>query len=110
VVNVYAEDSPVRTMLIRAVGKDNRQMCATIAEAWLAEGMAKGRNQGLAEGRNQGLANALLALLEHRRLAPSAAVRERVLASNDAAMLQGWFQRALGAESIEQVFGSGLTH
>ncbi len=106
VVNVYAEDSPVRATLLRTVGKDNRQMCATIAEAWLAEGMAKGRTQG----RNNGLATALLTLLEHRRLVPSTSIRERVLTSNDAAMLQGWFQRALDAESIDQVFGSGLPH
>ncbi len=115
VVNVYAEDSPVRAMLLRAVGKDNQQMCATIREAWVAEGMAKGMTEGMAKGMadgvvkgvNQGLANALLTLLEHRQLTPSPAVRERVLAASDRSTLQGWFERALSAQTIEQVFDAG---
>jgi len=104
VVSVFAEDSPVRAMLLRAVGTENQAMCATIREAWLAEGITKGMAKGMARGVTQGLATALLQVLEHRELPASGPVRERVLAAKDESTLQRWLHRALTAESIEQVF------
>ncbi len=108
VVSVFAEDSPVRAMLVRAVGKENRAMCATIKEAWfaegVAEGVAKGMSRGMERGVTRGLATAVLQVLEHRRLWASAAQRQRILATKEESTLERWLNRALTVESIEQVF------
>ncbi len=96
VITVFDHDSPVRAMLLAAVGRENKTMCATIKETWLAEGVAKGVARGLS--------NALLQVLEHRQLAASSDVRARVLTMHDEPTLQRWFQRALTADTLGQVF------
>lgn len=53
---------------------------------------------------NQGRAEMLLALLE-RRFGVPAGIRERVAACNDAAQIKAWFERAIGASSLDEVFG-----
>ncbi|MEM9457936.1 MAG: Rpn family recombination-promoting nuclease/putative transposase [Myxococcota bacterium] len=96
VSNVFNEDSPLRTMLLDAVGKENQVMGRTYKEAWLAEGTAKGITQGIA--------TSLLHVLKHRQWTISTELERRVLDTQDEPTLRRWFQRALAADSLDRVF------
>lgn len=62
-----------------------------------------------AEGEAIGEARSILRILERRSLAISPEQRERILACADTATLEGWLDRALVAESTEELFvGGGL--
>jgi hypothetical protein len=62
-----------------------------------------GLEQGLERGRDRGAAEALLAVLEARALAWSAADEARI-AEADAATLATWIRRAATADAIDEVF------
>ncbi|MCA1222524.1 hypothetical protein [Streptomyces sp. 8L] len=70
-----------------------------------AEGQAEGKAEGKAEGRAEGLASALVRVLEGRKIALSAAERERVIACTDLDALGVWLDRALDAVTVHEVFG-----
>jgi len=73
-----------------------------------AEGEAKGKAEGKAEGTAEGEARAVLRVMECRGLAVSAEQRERILRCSDLAILEHWLERAVAADTAEQVFaGSG---
>ena len=72
----------------------------TIAEQLRAEGKA----QGVAEGVLRGQAASLLVILETRGFQVTDEVRTRVEACSDAETLQLWTSRAVGAESVDDVF------
>ncbi|MEM9461866.1 MAG: hypothetical protein AAGF11_47345 [Myxococcota bacterium] len=100
VSNVFNEDSPLYTMLIDAVGKENQDMGRTYKEAWLAEGTAKGITQGI----TQGIAASLLQVLEHRKWTISTELERQVLDTKDEPTLRRWFSRALAVDSLDHVF------
>lgn len=62
----------------------------------------------LAEGRAEGEARILLKLLDGRGIALSGAQRERIESCSDAAMIEGWFDRAVVATTADEVFGDTL--
>jgi len=68
-----------------------------------AEGRAEGHAEGRVEGRAQGRAEMLLELLGLRFTVP-AAVRTRVEACGDAERIRMWFDRAVTAASLDEVF------
>ncbi len=105
VVSVFDERSLLRMTLLEAVGSDNRTMCATIKEAWIAEG----RRKGVTQGHAQGLGTALLQLLEHRQLPVSPSIRRRVLETTEHDAVQQWFGRALTASTLDQIFGPSVS-
>jgi hypothetical protein len=76
--------------LMKTVWKDD------FVDGWLDKGRAQGR---LAEAREM-----LLRILE-RRLAAPAAIRERVEGCADLSTLNTWFDRAITADSLADVFG-----
>lgn len=86
----------------------------TLADDFLAKGEAKGLRKGEAKGLRKGLrkgriaakAEAVLGVLEHRRLRVSKTVRKRVLTTEDEALLQRWFHRAFTASTLAEVFES----
>jgi hypothetical protein len=57
-------------------------------------------DQGVSEGK----AEAVLRILDARRLAPSQEQRERVMSCTDSAQLDVWFDRAITAGSAAEVF------
>jgi hypothetical protein len=61
--------------------------------------------QGRAEGRAEGQAVAVLAVLTARGVVVSTAVRERVLACTDVALLDVWIARAANAKEAAEVVG-----
>ena len=62
------------------------------------------RDEGRMEGRASATAERLLRVLEHRAWPISASLRDRVLAMSDEQLLERWFDRALTAGSLEEVF------
>ena len=86
-----------------------KTMLATQGQAWkrqwLAEGKAEGRAEGKAEGKAEGRAEALIRLAEKRFGPVPAALRDRILAA-DPATVEHWFDRAIDAPSLDDVFDS----
>ena len=64
----------------------------------------QGISVGEARGKAEGKAEAVLKLLDARRLAPSKEQRERVASCADAAQLDLWFDRAITAGTAAEVF------
>jgi predicted transposase/invertase (TIGR01784 family) len=85
---------------------DEIQQVRDLVEAKEAEGLAKGHKSGLAEGRTAGKAEAVLTVLATRGIAVNEAIRARILACSDAAILDQWLTRAVTARSAEDVVGS----
>jgi hypothetical protein len=83
-----------------------RNMLATRVEqwkrAWMEEGLEAGRQEGLQKGLQKGEAALLLRLLERRFGPLPAAVTDRVLAA-DIAALEDWGIRVLDAGSLDGV-------
>jgi hypothetical protein len=71
------------------------------------QGQQEGRAEGRQEGHAEGMASALLKMLEGRGIAVAAADRETILAQRDIEQLDRWFQRAIGATSLAEVFHDG---
>jgi hypothetical protein len=68
-------------------------------DAFVAEGLAKGH----AEGRAEGEAQMLLKYLASRFTVP-ASIRDRVTACTDTDQLEAWFDRAIKAAALDEVF------
>jgi hypothetical protein len=92
VISAFEADSPLRGLIVQAVSKRAKEEYMTIEEDLLAQGEAKGR------------AESLLGVLEHRAIAVPVAMRERVLSTQDASLLQRWFDRAFSVMSAEELF------
>jgi hypothetical protein len=71
---------------------------------WGKDFFNKGKTAGRAEGRAEGRAASILALLEHRGQPVSAALRERIMACTDLALLDHWLCRAATGHSLEETF------
>ena len=67
---------------------------------WQSEWFLRHRAEGFAEGR----ADAVLRLLAARGVAVSEAERQRILSCRDLGQLDRWFDRALEAEDISELF------
>jgi predicted transposase YdaD len=100
VVHVFGEDSPIFAIIMDTLGKAVKEVYVTVADKLRAEGRKEGRK----EGRSVARAEALLRLLDHRMGPVSESLRARVLATPDESLLQRWFDRALVAASLDEVF------
>jgi hypothetical protein len=60
-----------------------------------------------AQGRHEGKAEAVLAVLEGRALAITAAQRKQVLACTDAAQLDAWLRAAGTTPSVKALLSGG---
>jgi hypothetical protein len=69
----------------------------------MAEGRAKGMAEGKAEGKAEGEARILLRYLRTRFTVP-ATLNDQVMACADTAQLEAWFDRAVKATTLEEVF------
>ena len=81
-----------------------------LIEEGLAKGLAKGRAEGQATGRAEGMAKGraeyVLRTLTVRGIQVDSQVRERILSCTDLATLDRWFERALGATTLDDVLGA----
>jgi flagellar biosynthesis/type III secretory pathway protein FliH len=71
----------------------------------IAEGKAEGKAEVKAEGEARGMAQALIKVLRSRGLQPDEAALARIEATDEAATLLRWLDRALTADSV----GEALT-
>lgn len=92
----YEHESPLRDMLYQAASQETRAVFATIREEYIAEGEARGHLQGMT--------TMFLHLLDQRGLPITVEVEQQVARCQDDAQLQRWFDRALVATRIEDVF------
>jgi predicted transposase YdaD len=100
VFHVFGEGSPIFAIIMDTLGKAVKEVYVTMADKLRAEGRVEGR----AEGRVAAKAEAVLVLLGHRTGPVPQPVRDRVLATAEEPLLQRWFDRALTAASLEEVF------
>jgi hypothetical protein len=70
-------------------------------KSWLSEEI---RDEGREQGRAQGRAEDILLLLERRGIDVSEADRRRITSCDDLDSLGRWFERAITAASVEEVF------
>jgi hypothetical protein len=101
-----ADRSRLMTIILRLAGDAARQileamMTTSEYEKTLAERI---HDQGMAEGEAKGEAKALLRLLAARGLALSEAQRNQVVSCTDPADLDLWFDRAVTAGTVAEVF------
>lgn len=96
VLHVFGEGSPIVAIIMETLGRAVKEMYVTLADKLRAEGRKEGRVAAKAED--------VLYVLRHRQGSVPSAVRKRVLATDDEGLLQRWFDRALIAGSIDEVF------
>lgn len=104
IVSAFGQDSPLPDILFRSASKETRLMFTTIRDQLLTEGRVQGKTEGLTEGRAEGLAHALARLLDTRGLTPDGGLRTHIADCKDPALLQRWFDRALTATTLTEVF------
>ena len=97
-----AGDEPFESLQQRIieVAPATEKPMATAAEQLIQKGVRRGTAAGKAEGK----AEAILAILETRRLAVSAQERSRILECKDLAELDRWLRKAVTAESVTELF------
>jgi predicted transposase/invertase (TIGR01784 family) len=87
---------------------DEIQQARDYGETKHAEGLAAGHKAGVAEGHKAGVAegkiSALFMILEARGMTIHEAARERISNCHDPALLDAWIARAMGAQSVNDVF------
>jgi hypothetical protein len=100
----YARSESLRmeAMIQRAMSKEAMKEAMTIEQDLLAKGRAMGEVMERAKS--------VLGVLEHRAIALPASMRERVLSTEDASLLQRWFDRAFSIVSAEELFESLEAH
>ena len=87
-----------------------------LVEDKLAQGLALGREQGLAQGLAQGRVegerkakrDALFRVLKRSGIEVSEQDQNRILACEDDTKLETWFDKALAAKLIDEVFAEGV--
>lgn len=92
VITVLGNDAEIPAMIIEASSEETRGMYATI------------QNKFIEQGRAEGLAQALTQLLARRQISVSPRFRERLESCEDPELVQRWFDRALTARTIEEIF------
>lgn len=74
------------------------------ARKYYGQGLAEGRTEGERTGHARGMAQALLSVLQRRGLEATEDQRTRIAACTDLAVLERWIDRALDAQSIDDLF------
>ncbi|WP_129668766.1 hypothetical protein [Phytoactinopolyspora endophytica] len=69
-----------------------------------SQGREEGREEGRKEGRKEGEALFVLRVLQRRGLDVSHDARQRIISGADDATLEKWLDRALTAESVQELF------
>jgi hypothetical protein len=97
------ESKLIREVLRELLPEEEERVMSLAAEQWKAEGRAEGRAEGEAKGRAEGEAKALLRLLERRFHSIPDGIRRQIQTA-DLVTLETWFDRAVDAPSLKQVF------
>ncbi len=95
-ISAFGTESPLRGILLGSASPETRQMYTTMREEFIATGEAKGQVKGMARMVER--------LLLKRELVLTDELRERLAACEDEELLQQWFDCALTATSVAEVF------
>ncbi|MFC9853024.1 hypothetical protein [Streptomyces prasinus] len=68
------------------------------------EGFKEGFREGFREGRAAGKAEQLLHLMERRGFSLTEETRQRITTCTDAPLLDLWFDRAIDATTLDEIF------
>jgi len=104
VTSVFPPSSPARDRILELISPEQRTMYLSVYDEMKAEGHADGRIAGKSEGKIEGKIEALFKLLAHRNLVLDEPLRARVLACTNESQLERWFDRALTAATVAEVF------
>jgi hypothetical protein len=94
-------------LILSSVGEAARKAFEMLPniEPYLNETQRRAFAAAKAEGEAKGEAKAILKLLAKRGISMTEAHRERIMACTDLATLDSWFDRALTATAIDELFG-----
>jgi len=73
----------------------------------LQEGLVEGERRGLQEGERRGVARLIVDVLARRGVPLTAAEATMILECPDSELLNTWWQRALTADSVQELVGTG---
>ena len=104
----------VRQALEKLMEKGKYEYQSDFARKYFAQGREEGREEGHEEGlqegqvrgRQEGEAEALLEVLDARGLDVDAQARQRILSCPDLAVLKSWLRKAVGVQTVEELFGA----
>lgn len=96
ITSALPPSSPLRDRILGLISQEKRTMYLSVYDEMRAEGHA--------EGKIESQRNNLLKVLAHRNLVLDEPLRARVLASTNVAQLERWFDRALAATTLADVF------
>ncbi|MEM9463547.1 MAG: hypothetical protein AAGF11_55920, partial [Myxococcota bacterium] len=99
-LSAFPTQTPIRAIIERSLNPETRHLYTTIRDELIAEGMLKGENNGIAKG----MAKMLEQLLDSRELELTDELRDRIASCKDESLLQRWFQRAITAKTLAEVF------
>ncbi len=92
------------------LGETGRKAVQTAGDLLIQEGVEKGIQKGLREGVQKGelqaLRNSLLKVLEKRAILVSDDDAARIRSCADLQLLEQWFDHALDADTIRDVWGN----
>ncbi len=103
-ISAFGTESPLRGILLESASQETRQMYATMRDEFIATGRAEGEAKGEARGQIKGMARMVERLLLKRDLILTDELHERLAGCEDEDLLQRWFDRALTATSVAEVF------
>ncbi|MCX4240772.1 Rpn family recombination-promoting nuclease/putative transposase [Paraliomyxa miuraensis] len=96
VLSAFGSDSRLRDILYAAASQETRKVFVSLAD--------KLKTEGRTEGRTEGMEQMLVRLLERRGLPITTEVQSRITACTDQERLQRWFDRAIEARTLDEVF------
>lgn len=115
-VHRHTEPAIVRQHIAAVIGPEHEDAMLSVADQLIQEGFEKGIEKGIEQGLKKGIRkgreqgrtqerrNLLLRVLDRRFGAVPAQIAARVAAARRA-QLECWFDRALDAASLDEVFG-----
>ncbi|MEM9457094.1 MAG: Rpn family recombination-promoting nuclease/putative transposase [Myxococcota bacterium] len=103
-LSAFPNQTPIRAIIEGSLNPEARHMYMTIRDELIAQGRADGKADGKAEGKAEGMGQMLARLLDTRGLALTDQLRKRIAHCKDEALLQRWFDRAVTATTLTEVF------
>ncbi|MEM9460747.1 MAG: Rpn family recombination-promoting nuclease/putative transposase [Myxococcota bacterium] len=103
-LSAFPNPTPIRAIIEGSLNAETRHMYMTIRDELIAQGRADGMADGMAKGMAKGIAQMLARLLDTRGLALTDELRQRIARCKDEAVLQRWFDRAVTAATLAEVF------
>ena len=99
-LSAFPQETPIRAIIEGSLNPETRHMYTTMRDELITEGITKGRT----DGETKGMARMLVRLLDTRGLPLTDELRRHVDDCKDNTLLQRWFDRAVTATTLAEVF------